>query len=107
LKFSEAFWGEDIETISYIGEQLGEWCDWLSFVSFTGEPVLMAFHGGDKGFALEELCDDEIVTGAMQTLRVMFGDEIPEPEGVLITRWGQDPFSFGAYSHIPPFASGK
>ena len=107
LKFSEAFWGEDIETISYLGDELGEWCDWLSFVPFTGEPVLMAFHGGDKGFALEELSDDEIVAGAMQTLRVMFGDNIPEPEGVLITRWGQDSYSFGAYSHIPPFASGE
>lgn len=106
LKFSEAFWGEDVETISYFGEELGEWCDWLSFVPFTGEPVLMAFHGGDKGFALEELSDDEIVAGAMQTLRLMFGDAIPEPNGVLITRWGKDPYSFGAYSHIPPFASG-
>jgi monoamine oxidase len=42
----------------------------------------------------------------MKTLRVMFGDDIPEPEGVLITRWGKDPFAFGSYSHIPPFASG-
>lgn len=106
LKFPEAFWGEDVETISYVGERLGEWCDWLSFVPFTSEPILMAFHGGDKGFALEDLSDDEIVAGAMQTLRMMFGDDIPQPEGVLITRWGKDPFSFGAYSHIPPFASG-
>jgi len=106
LKFPEAFWGEDLETISYVGERLGEWCDWLSFAPFTGEPVLMAFHGGDRGFALEDLGDNEIVAGAMQTLRVMFGDDIPDPEGFIITRWGKDPFSFGAYSHIPPFASG-
>ena len=106
LKFPEAFWDIDVETISYLGESLGEWCDWLNFLPFTGQPVLMAFHGGDKGFELEDLSDDEIIAGAMQTLRVMFGDEIPEPEGVLITRWGKDPFSFGAYSHIPPFASG-
>lgn len=106
LKFPEAFWGEDVETISYVGDELGEWCDWLSFMPLTGEPVLMAFHGGDKGFAIEELSDGEIVSGAMQTLRVMFGNNIPEPEGVLITRWGKDPFSFGAYSHIPPNASG-
>jgi monoamine oxidase len=52
------------------------------------------------------LSDDEIISGAMRTLRVMFGGDIPEPVGVLITRWGRDPFSFGAYSHIPPFASG-
>ena len=106
LKFSEAFWDVDVETISYMSESLGEWCDWLNFLPFTDQPVLMAFHGGDKGFELEDLSDDEIIAGAMQTLRVMFGDEISEPEGVLITRWGKDPFSFGAYSHIPPFASG-
>ena len=106
LKFPEAFWDIDVQTISYLGESLGEWCDLLNLLPFTGQPVLMAFHGGDKGFELEDLSDDEIIAGAMQTLRVMFGDEIPEPEGVLITRWGKDPFSFGAYSHIPPFASG-
>lgn len=107
LKFPETFWGEEVETISYVGARLGEWCDWLSFVPFTSEPVLMAFHGGEKGFALEELSDAEIVAGAMQTLRVMFGDDIPEPDGVLITRWGKDPFALGAYSHVPPFASGE
>ncbi|MCK6585860.1 MAG: FAD-dependent oxidoreductase [Anaerolineales bacterium] len=106
LKFPEVFWDEDVETINYVGERLGEWCDWLSFAPFTGEPVLMAFHGGGKGFALEDLSDDEIAAGAMRTLRTMFGENIPEPEGLLITRWGKDPFSFGAYSHIPPFASG-
>ena len=42
----------------------------------------------------------------MKTLRVMFGKNIPEPDGMLVTRWGKDPFSLGAYSHIPPFASG-
>lgn len=106
LKFPEIFWDEGVETINYLGEELGEWCDWLSFVPFTGEAVLMAFHGGDKGFALEDLSDEEIRAGAMKTLRVMFGDDIPEPEGMLVTRWGKDPFAFGAYSHIPPFASG-
>jgi len=106
LKFPETFWDETVESIGYLSERVGEWCDWLSFVPYVGAPVLMAFHGGAKGFALEELSDDEIVAGAMKTLRVMFGDGVPEPEGVLITRWGKDPFAFGAYSHIPPFASG-
>jgi monoamine oxidase len=106
LKFPSAFWDEDVETISYMGAELGEWCDWLSFTPFTGAAVLMAFHGGEKGFEIEDLSDDEIVTGAMAALRVMFGDDIPEPDGMLVTRWGKDPFAFGAYSHIPPFASG-
>ena len=106
LKFSEIFWDETVETIGYLSQRTGEWSDWLSFVPYVGAPVLMAFHGGAKGFALEELSDDEITADAMKTLRVMFGGNIPEPEGVLVTRWGKDPFAFGAYSHIPPFASG-
>ncbi len=107
LKFPETFWDEEVESIGYLGERVGEWCDWLSFVPYAGLPLLMAFHGGAKGFALEELSDDEIIAGAMKTLRVMFGGDIPDPEGFLITRWGKDPFAFGAYSHIPPFASGE
>ena len=106
LKFPKVFWDESVETISYLGEKAGEWCDWLNFVPYVDEPVLMAFHGGAKGYALEELSDAEIIAGAMKTLRMMYGDGIPEPEGFLITRWGKDPFAFGGYSHIPPFASG-
>jgi monoamine oxidase len=86
---------------------VGEWCDWLSFETYADASVLLAFHGGAKGYAIEELSDDEIIAGAMQTLRAIYGDEIPEPAGFLITRWGKDPLAFGSYSHIPPFASGE
>lgn len=106
LKFPKAFWNEEIENFGYLGETLGEWSDWMSFVPYAGAPVLMAFHGGAKGYDLEELSDDEIITGAMKTLRVIYGNGIPEPVGYLITRWGKDPLAFGSYSHIPPFASG-
>ena len=107
LKFSEVFWDEEFEGISYLGEETGEWCDWLNFVPYINEPVLMAFHGGAKGYAIEELSDDAIIAGAMKTLRVIYGESIPEPDGYLITRWGMDPLAFGSYSHIPPFASGE
>lgn len=106
LKFPKVFWDEEIEGFGYMGEALGEWNDWLSFAPYINQPVLMAFHGGAKGFALEELSDEEIVSGAMKTLRIIYGDEIPELEGYVITRWGKDPFALGSYSHIPPFASG-
>ena len=105
FKFPEVFWDEDIETISYVGERLGEWCEWLSFAPFTGQPILMAFHGGEKGIALENLSDNEIRAGAMTTLRVMFGNNIPEPVDMIVTRWANDPYSYGSYSYIPTLAS--
>ncbi|MFN3491840.1 MAG: flavin monoamine oxidase family protein, partial [Anaerolineales bacterium] len=106
LKFPKIFWDAELENISYAGERTGEWAYWLNYAAYNGEPILLAFHGGDKGWALEEFSDDEIVNSAMQTLRLLYGDDIPEPESVLITRWGKDKFSYGSYSHIPPFASG-
>jgi monoamine oxidase len=105
LKFPSVFWDEE-EGISYVGERVGEWCDWLNLVPYIHEPVLLAFHGGAKGFAIEELSDDEILAGAMKTLRVVYGDAIPDPVGYVITRWSKDPLTFGSYSCIPPFASG-
>ena len=30
----------------------------------------------------------------------MFGNDIPEPEASLITRWGADPYSHGSYSFL-------
>lgn len=101
LKFPKIFW-DDVENISYVGE----WMLWLNYAAYNGEPILLAFEGGEKASALEELSDDEIVASAMQTLRFLYGDEIPAPESFLITRWGKDKFSFGSYSFIPLFASG-
>lgn len=101
LKFPKIFW-DDVENISYVGE----WMLWLNYAAYNGEPILLAFEGGEKARALEELSDDEMVASAMQTLRFLYGDEIPAPESFLITRWGKDKFSFGSYSFIPPFASG-
>jgi len=107
LKFPAVFWNDEIEGFGYMGAKQGEWAEWFSFVPYVNEPILLAFHGGSKGYALEELSEDAIIAGAMQTLRVIHGGSIPQPEGYIITRWGKDPFAFGSYSHIPPFASGE
>jgi monoamine oxidase len=106
LKFPKVFWDDEVEGFGFISEKLGEWNDWLSFAPYLNEPILMAFHGGEKGFAIENFSDEEVIADAMKTLRFLFGDSIPEPESFIITRWGKDKFSFGSYSHIPPFASG-
>ena len=37
----------------------------------------------------------------MASLRKMYGKEIPEPTGYLVTRWNQDPYSLGSYSYVP------
>ncbi|MGQ9828540.1 MAG: FAD-dependent oxidoreductase [Roseiflexus sp.] len=61
-------------------------------------PVLPGFNASAYARALESQSDAQIVAAAMQTLRRMYGKNIPNPSDYRITRWATDPFTFGAYS---------
>jgi monoamine oxidase len=100
LRFPRIFWPEEPDMLGYVSERKGEWTEWLNIAHYTGQPVLLAFNAADYGRAIEDLTDDEIVAAAMATLRTMFGDDIPEPEASLITRWGADPYAHGSYSFM-------
>lgn len=105
LKFPYVFWENNAHLLSYISAQKGHWCEWLNLAALTGAPVLLAFNAGDYGLALEALSDEAILAEAMNTLRVIYGSKIPAPERWLITRWGLDPWSGGAYSSLRPGAN--
>ncbi len=107
LKFSEIFWDTDSHLLGYVSAEKGQWCEWLNHAPLLGQPILNGFNAGAFGLEIESWSDEEIVASAMQTLRTIYGESIPDPEGWAITRWGHDPFAFGSYSHIPPFASGE
>lgn len=44
------------------------------------------------------MSDVQIVASAMQTLKTIFGAEIPSPIDYQLTRWASDPFALGSYS---------
>jgi monoamine oxidase len=98
LRFPEVFWPDDVDWLEYIAEEHGEWTEWVSFVRTTGQPVLLGFNAGTRGREIEALSDEQIVESAMQTLRTLYGDDIPEPTDFQITRWASDPFARGSYS---------
>lgn len=98
LRFPEVFWPNDVDWLEYIAEEHGEWTEWVSFARTTGQPVLLGFNAGTRGREIEALTDEEIVESAMQTLRILYGDDIPEPTDFQITRWASDPFARGSYS---------
>jgi Flavin containing amine oxidoreductase len=78
-------------------------CDWPEIVNFhkiAGWPVLLAFSAGAAGEKNELRSDSELVAAPMISLRKMYGKEIPEPSGYLVTRWDQDPYSLGSYSYV-------
>lgn len=98
LRFDKAFWPNDIDWLEYIAEERGLWTEWFSFTHATNLPVLLAFIAADKARELEKWTDEAIVDSAMQTLRKLYGKDIPAPLGYQITRWASDPFALGSYS---------
>ncbi|MGH7787760.1 MAG: flavin monoamine oxidase family protein [Candidatus Binatia bacterium] len=101
LKFDSVFWGDDYELIGYMGSQDSDWPEIVNFHKIAGLPVLLAFSAGTAGEQNERRSDAELVVCLMDCLRKMYGPNIPQPSGHLITRWNQDPFSLGSYSYTP------
>jgi monoamine oxidase len=107
LRFPRVFWSKEHDRIGYVSARKGEWTEWLNVFKYSGQPILLAFNGGEYGRRIEQSSDRAIVDAAMRVLRTIHGGSIPEPEETLITRWTSDAFAGGSYSCIPPGASGR
>lgn len=99
LRFDRPFWPADVDWFGRVGAADGAWQEWFSLLRPLRQPVLIGFQAGPVADALEGWSDRQQVAAAMASLRQLHGAAIPEPTGVQITRWRQDPFAFGAYSY--------
>lgn len=99
LRFPRAFWPQDVDWLQYIPPRHGEWTEWVSLQRVAQVPVLLGFNAADYGREIEALTDAQIVASAMQTLKTIFGADIPQPLDYQITRWASDPFARGSYSY--------
>ncbi|MCG8376424.1 MAG: FAD-dependent oxidoreductase, partial [Chlorobiales bacterium] len=105
LEFPAVFWDQTPHALGYVSEQKGRFNAWINFVPVNGQPILLGFNGGEFGLEIEDWSDEDIIALAMQTLRTIYGPNIPAPVNHLITRWSKDPFALGSYSSIMPGAS--
>lgn len=105
LRFPQVFWDADVELLGYAGAQKGAWAEWLNLAYYNDEPILLAFNAAQYGRALEALSDVAQAGEAMAVLRMIYGNTIPEPTGILASRWAADPYAQGAYSFVPPGAT--
>jgi monoamine oxidase len=105
LRFPEQFW-DDREQIGYMAATRGVWSLWFDYSRIVNEPILLGLNAAAYGATIERKGDEQTVDEAMDVLRTIYGDGIPEPRESLISRWNADEFALGAYSHIPPGARG-
>jgi polyamine oxidase len=73
--------------------------------AFGGGPVL-AFHAFHRAAGqVLRMTADEAAQWALGLLAEALGRPCPAPAAVAVTSWAADPYSGGAYTHIPPGAS--
>lgn len=72
----------------------------LNLDALTGQPALCAFVSGKTATTVEGMTDEDVSGLFHRTLTQWFGIELPRPDAVHVTRWAQDPYARGGYSHV-------
>ncbi|MFN8445270.1 MAG: NAD(P)/FAD-dependent oxidoreductase [Caldilineaceae bacterium] len=81
-------------------EERGLFANWINTEPLHGQPILLSFSTGANGAQIDRTSSDaEVYAEAMKSLRRIFGEEIPEAEAYVVTRWLSDPWSRGSYSY--------
>lgn len=106
LKFPSVFWPKDKDFLEYVSNVPSEFPEFLNLAKSLGEPVLVGLVADGFARSLEKKSDAEIQNLAMTVLKNMFGSSIPNPSMIKVTRWANDAFSHGSYSHLAVGAEG-
>jgi monoamine oxidase len=98
LVWENAFWDTNLQYIAYTPEVKGKFNYFLNLRTFTATNALMTFALGNYASITEQKSDNEIIDEIMAHLKVIYGNNIPKPSKFLRTAWGNNPYTFGAYS---------
>ncbi|MFJ4044950.1 flavin monoamine oxidase family protein [Microbacterium sp. NPDC089987] len=105
VQFPERFWDEGTYVIRALGEAGERWHSWYDVSAISGIPTLLTFAAGPLGRHMQTLPDAEVVADSVRALRALYGGAVGEPIASWVTRWGDDAYSRGSYSHLPIGAS--
>lgn len=81
---------------------MGNFTSFFNSRSYSGMYTLTAWIAGSdaRSVQLSEVDDESILEAhIMPNLRIIFGEEMPEPDSYRMTRWTEDEFSRGSYSY--------
>lgn len=104
LYFDKVFWDKEPEWIGFIQSDPINHpvLDIMNYYKFTQMPILLVFSAGKQAEQFEKMTDQQIINNIMTELRIMYGNDIPNPSSYFITRWHNDPYSLGSYSYLSP-----
>lgn len=100
LRFPAKFWDDGVYAIRRQGEAGRWWHSWYDLTTLHGTPTLLTFAAGDCARAVRAWSDEQIVESVLSALRDIFGDAVTTPSATHVTRWQEDPFSYGSYAYM-------
>jgi polyamine oxidase len=107
LRFTEPFWRDaGFPHLMIFPRDPGEWMVWaMGQDALGGGPALVFFVFHSAAERLAGAGVDAPVRWALGQLAEAIGRPCPEPVAVAVSSWADDPWTRGAYTHIPPGAS--
>jgi monoamine oxidase len=101
LFFKEPFWSIDQDVFGYLPDNLSmQPTQIVNLLKISHQPTLLFLIGGDDGRTIETLSPEEAGKWAMNILKNIFGQNIPNPVKVIRSDWSTDPFALEAYSFL-------
>ncbi|KAL5985882.1 hypothetical protein ACLOJK_027872 [Asimina triloba] len=111
LEFPEVFWDDTVDYFGATAEETdrrGQCFMFWNVKKTVGAPVLIALVVGKAAIEGQNMSSSDHVNHALMVLRKLFGQaSVPDPVASVVTNWGKDPFSMGAYSYVAVGASGE
>lgn len=111
LEFPNVFWDDTVDYFGATAEETdrrGQCFMFWNVKKTVGAPVLIALVVGKAALDGESMSSADHVDHALKVLRKLFSTaSVPDPVASVVTNWGQDPFSRGAYSYVAVGASGE
>ncbi|NJK83503.1 MAG: amine oxidase, partial [Saprospiraceae bacterium] len=89
----------ELQYIGYTPEEKGKFNYFLNTRNFSDFNALMTFAFGDYAAQTEQMTDSAIIEEILSHLKNIYGSDIPKPVHFLRTKWGQHPYTYGAYSY--------
>ena len=107
LRFDEAFWRRaGWSHLVLFPPEAAEPASWVfDLAAFGGGPILVChtFHSATGHLAGASTAAS--AAWVLGMLSAALGAPCPEPVAVAVTRWADDPYAAGAYTHVPPGSS--
>ncbi|KAH9606034.1 hypothetical protein KSS87_006671 [Heliosperma pusillum] len=111
MEFPDIFWDDSVDYFGATAEHSdsrGRCFMFWNVKKTVGAPVLIALVVGKAAVDGQNASPSDHVNHALTVLRRLFGDNaVPDPVASVVTDWGRDPFSYGAYSYVAVGASGE